>query len=147
LLDQISEIIAQHRKPEWIDVHRLRAWRSGRQIYIDFHLILPRDLSLEDAHREVMEFEQLLKTQLPGMGEAMIHAEPCIGPECRICLQEPCRIRTQAFFEQPSWCRQVRRRASRIRTRRRANPAGSSRGQVLIKNTIRVGGGSGCASF
>ncbi len=105
LLDQISEIIAQNRKPQWIDVHRLRAWRSGRQIYIDFHLILPREISLEDAHREVTEIEQLLKTQLPGVGDAMIHAEPCIGPECRICLREPCRIRSQAFFEQPSWCR------------------------------------------
>ncbi|MGA3113706.1 MAG: cation diffusion facilitator family transporter [Syntrophobacteraceae bacterium] len=105
LLDQISEIIAQNRKPQWIDVHRLRAWRSGRQIYIDFHLILPREISLEDAHREVTEIEQLLKTQLPGVGDAMIHAEPCIGPECRICLREPCRIRGQAFFEQPSWCR------------------------------------------
>ena len=88
LLDQISAIIAQHRKPEWIDVHRLRAWRSGQHIYIDFHLILPRDLSLEDAHREVMEIEQLLRARLPGMGDAMIHAEPCIGPECRICSQE-----------------------------------------------------------
>src|SRR5208337_3945331 len=105
LLDQISAVIAQHRKPEWIDVHRLRAWRSGRQIYIDFHLILPRDLSLEDAHREVMEMEKLLKTQLPGVGEAMIHVEPCIGPECRICVQEHCRIRSHAFFEQPNWCR------------------------------------------
>src|SRR5208283_4667752 len=78
LLDQISSIIAQHRKPEWIDIHRLRAWRSGRQIYIDFHLILPRSLSLEDAHSEVTEMEKLLKTQLPGVGEAMIHVEPCI---------------------------------------------------------------------
>ena len=105
LLDQISAIIAQNRKPLWIDVHRLRAWRSGQQIYIDFHIILPRELSLEDAHREVMEIEQLLKTQLPGVGDAMIHAEPCIGPECSICLREPCRIRRQAFFQQPSWCR------------------------------------------
>ncbi len=46
LLDRISDIIAQNRKPAWIDVHRLRAWRSGQLIYIDFHLILPRYLSL-----------------------------------------------------------------------------------------------------
>ena len=107
LLDQISSIIAQHRKPAWIDVHRLRAWRSGENIYIDFHLILPRDLSLEDAHREVMEIEQLLKTRLPGMGDAMIHAEPCIGPECRICSREPCLIRIQPLHEQPNWCRKL----------------------------------------
>jgi cation diffusion facilitator family transporter len=107
LLDQISAIIAQNRKPEWIDVHRLRAWRSGRLIYIDFHLILPRNLSLEEAHREVMEVEHLLKTQLPGMGEAMIHAEPCIGPECRICSERLCEIRSQPFHEQPNWCRKL----------------------------------------
>ncbi len=35
----------------------------------------------------------------------MIHVEPCIGPECRICLQEDCGIRSQAFSQQPSWCR------------------------------------------
>ena len=107
LLDQISSIIAQHRKPEWIDVHRLRAWRSGQNIYIDFHLILPRDLSLEDAHREVMEIEQLLKKQLPDMGDAMIHAEPCIGPQCSICSLDPCLIRSQPLFEQPNWCRKL----------------------------------------
>jgi len=107
LLDQISAIIAENRKPAWIDVHRLRAWRSGQLIYIDFHLILPRYLSLEEAHREVMDVEQLLKTQLPGMGEAMIHAEPCIGPECRMCSEELCEIRGQPFDEQPSWCRKL----------------------------------------
>ena len=107
LLDRISDIIAQNRKPAWIDVHRLRAWRSGQLIYIDFHLILPRYLSLEEAHREVMEAERVLKAQLPGVGEAMIHAEPCIGPECRICSEEFCEIRTQPFDEQPSWCRKL----------------------------------------
>jgi cation diffusion facilitator family transporter len=104
LLERIVKIIAEHRKPEWIDVHRLRAWSSGQQIYVDFHLILPRDMSLEDAHREVVEVKQLLKAQLPGVEDAMIHVEPCIGPECRICSQEPCRIRSQSFFEQPDWC-------------------------------------------
>jgi cation diffusion facilitator family transporter len=107
LLDRISAIIAQNRKPAWIDVHRLRAWRAGQLIYIDFHLILPRHLSLEEAHREVMEAEQLLKSQLPGVGEAMIHAEPCIGPECRICSERSCRIRNEPFYEQPSWCRKI----------------------------------------
>jgi len=105
LLDRIATIIEQNRKPEWVDIHRLRAWRSGRNIYIDFHLILPRDMSLEDSHKEVMQVEQLLRAQLPETADAMIHAEPCIGPECRICLQEPCGIRVHAFSGQPSWGR------------------------------------------
>ena len=133
LLDQISAIIAQHRKPEWIDVHRLRAWRSGRQIYIDFHLILPRDLSLEDAHREVMEMEKLLKTQLPGVGEAMIHVEPCIGPECRICLQEHCGIRSQVFSQQPSWCRKEVIYPGAAETEQDSDPVQSESGRKFTR--------------
>jgi cation diffusion facilitator family transporter len=105
LLDRITTIIEHNRKPEWVDIHRLRAWRSGRNIYIDFHLILPRDMSLEDSHREVTQVEQLLREQLPETADAMIHAEPCIGPECRICLQESCSIRAHPFSELPSWRR------------------------------------------
>ncbi len=127
LLDQISSIIAQHRKPAWIEVHRLRAWRSGEHIYIDFHLILPRDLSLEDAHREVMEIEQLLKTRLPGMGDAMIHAEPCVGPECRICSREPCQIRVQPLQEQPDWCLKLVTSPAPEDDERAANPSDTNR--------------------
>jgi cation diffusion facilitator family transporter len=105
LLDRIISIIAQHRKPEWIDIHRLRAWSSGREIHMDFHLILPRDLSLEDAHRQVIEVQDLLKSQLPGAEDVMIHVEPCMDPECRICSLDLCRTRSQSFQEQPDLCR------------------------------------------
>ncbi len=105
LLERITSIIAEHRKPEWIDIHRLRAWSSGREIHMDFHLILPRDLSLEDAHRQVVEVQQLIQSQLPGAEDVMIHIEPCIDPECRICSRERCRIRRKSFLEQPDLCR------------------------------------------
>ncbi len=103
LLDQIGEIITQHRKALWKDVHRLRAWRSGQRIYIDFHLILPRYLSLEDAHREVTDLERLLKKELPGAGEAMIHAEPCIRPECIICSEKLCELGGQPLYGHQTW--------------------------------------------
>jgi cation diffusion facilitator family transporter len=105
LLDRIATIIEQNRKPEWIDIHRLRAWRSGRNIYIDFHLILPRDMSLENSHKEVMQVEQLLRTKMPETADAMIHAEPCVGPECSICSQDPCSIRAYSFSRLPTWRR------------------------------------------
>ncbi len=107
LLDQIAEVITKNRKPEWIDMHRLRAWRSGERIHIDFHLILPRTMSLEDAHKEVMALERMLKTNLPGMGDALIHAEPCIAPECPICGLDPCDMRNQPPREQPLWYREA----------------------------------------
>ena len=45
LLEEICRVIADNRRPMWIDIHQLRARRAGTRIFIDFHLILPRDLS------------------------------------------------------------------------------------------------------
>ena len=44
LLEEICRVIAEHRRPMWIDIHQLRARRAGTRVFIDFHLILPRDL-------------------------------------------------------------------------------------------------------
>ncbi len=69
LLDEICAVLARHKKDMWIDVHRLRAWRSGRRVHIDFHLVLPRDIALEDAHREVKELETVLGDNFSGWAE------------------------------------------------------------------------------
>lgn len=93
LLDAITGVINKHRKDLWIDIHHLRAWRSGELIHVDFHIILPRDMSLEKAHNEVTLIEHMLKEHVPGLGDALIHAEPCIAPECPICGRDPCQNR------------------------------------------------------
>jgi len=103
LLHEISNLINEHRKPNWIDIHRLRAWRSGNRLFLDFHLILPRDLSLEQAHAEVMALRRILETRLGGLVEALIHAEPCSEPECPICGFDPCKIRRRPFKEFRQW--------------------------------------------
>lgn len=103
LLDQITSIIAQNRKPEWIDIHRLRAWSSGSKIHMDFHLILPRDLSLEEAHANIVEVQNLLKSRLPGAEDVMIHVEPCVDPECRVCSRQSCSNRKKSFQNHPEF--------------------------------------------
>jgi cation diffusion facilitator family transporter len=107
LLEEISELIAEHRRPNWIDIHRLRAWRAGNRIQADFHLILPRDLTLDAAHNEVTLLQDILKTHLGGMMEALIHAEPCIEPECPICGYDPCTLRQAPMRHQKLWRREM----------------------------------------
>ena len=58
LLEEICRVIAEQRRPMWIDIHQLRARRAGTRVFIDFHLILPRDLSLEASHAEVKQLEK-----------------------------------------------------------------------------------------
>lgn len=103
LLDEISRLVNEHRRPNWIDIHRLRAWRAGNRLFLDFHLILPRDLSLEEAHAEVMTLRRILETRLGGLAEAMIHAEPCSEPECPICGFDPCALRRRPFKQRKPW--------------------------------------------
>lgn len=93
LLEEISTLLGKHRKEIWIDIHQLRAWRAGNRIHLDFHLILPRDLSLEQAHQEVVELEQVLNHYQDGRIDPIIHAEPCVGRECPICGHEICDLR------------------------------------------------------
>lgn len=117
LLEDISSLIARSRRPRWIDIHKLRAWKSGNLSYVDFHLILPRDLSLEQAHQEVMDLRNLLRRELPGIADALIHAEPCIDPECPICGYDPCSLRRNPTRQQSLWRREVLVSDSRLKRR------------------------------
>ena len=105
LLEEICRVIAEHRRPMWIDIHQLRARRSGTHIFMDFHLILPRDLSLEVSHAEVKELEKILDDYFQGQADILIHADPCMEPECPICGHDPCEHRREGTKMQPLWRR------------------------------------------
>jgi divalent metal cation (Fe/Co/Zn/Cd) transporter len=64
LLQEIADLLIANRKDIYIDVHQLRAWRSGNFVHIDFHLILPRDFALECAHRENKALERIFRNTL-----------------------------------------------------------------------------------
>ncbi|MDY0039727.1 MAG: cation diffusion facilitator family transporter [Desulforhabdus sp.] len=103
LVREISELLTRQRKSTWIDIHRLRAIRSGIRIHLDFHMILPRDLTLEEAHNEVMQLQQVINHYLNGKADILIHAEPCIDPECPVCGYDRCGIRQEPTRHQPLW--------------------------------------------
>ncbi len=93
LLDEICDLLLLQRKDLWVDAHRLRAWKSGSRVHVDFHLVLQRELPLEDAHREVKEFEKVFSDHFGEMSEVLIHLDPCSEPECPVCIKDPCDLR------------------------------------------------------
>ncbi len=93
LLKEISDLLIANKKDIFIDIHQLRAWRSGNHIHIDFHLILPRDFSLECAHRENKALEKIIKEYFGGRASVMIHLDPCLDEDCPACSQSSCMIR------------------------------------------------------
>jgi cation diffusion facilitator family transporter len=107
LLDEICDLLARHKRDIWIDVHRLRAWRSGKRVNVDFHLILPRDLPLDEAHREVKALEQVFDTHFEGMSDLLVHLDPCLDPECPVCGNDPCDLRHEQMIHEKIWDRQT----------------------------------------
>ncbi len=103
LLEEIAGILREHRKELWIDVHRLRARRAGNRVFIDFHLILPRDLPLEAGNREVKELEGIFNDRFQGLADVLIHLDPCEEPECPICGFNSCAHRQEKTKEQKLW--------------------------------------------
>jgi len=64
--------------------HALRTRRAGSQSYIDLHLVIASDVSLEQAHRICDQIEVEIQSVLHE-ASVIIHAEPC-NNECEQCL-------------------------------------------------------------
>ena len=93
VLKHLSECLIEKRKRNWVDIHQLRAWKSGDHTHIDMHLVLPRDCSLEQAHREAEEVEKVVVEHFKGRASALIHMDPCADEDCPACKNENCHIR------------------------------------------------------
>jgi len=103
LLQEIADLLIANRKDIHIEVHQLRAWRSGNFVHIDFHLILPRDFSLDCAHRENKALEKTIQDYFGGRASVMIHLDPCLDQECPVCGQSLCTLRHSHQNELVQW--------------------------------------------
>ncbi|MFC1995678.1 cation diffusion facilitator family transporter, partial [Chloroflexota bacterium] len=72
---------------ELVDFHELRTRKAGSQRYIDLHLVMPKQASVEEAHRLCDELECDIQMRLP-CTSVIIHVEPCTE-ECDQCPIPP----------------------------------------------------------
>jgi len=103
VLRRIVETLQRIRRPEWIDLHHLRSWRSGDRHHIDFHLTLPRYWDLERSHAIEAAIEKQIIEDLGGQGEAIIHLDPCTPHHCPSCQVVDCPVRAAKFRKTPEW--------------------------------------------
>jgi len=78
----IRSCILEH-SGEMVAFHELRTRKAGSQRYIDLHLVMPRNASVEEAHRMCDHLEQDIETRLHHT-DITIHVEPCTI-ECQQC--------------------------------------------------------------
>jgi cation diffusion facilitator family transporter len=78
----IKDCVENHSH-EVVGFHALRTRRAGSQRYIDLHLVMSKNISLEKAHQICDLIESEIAATIP-QSSVIIHAEPC-DEECVNC--------------------------------------------------------------
>jgi cation diffusion facilitator family transporter len=87
----LANCIKEHNT-QLVDFHGMRSRRAGSQRFVDLHLVMPRNLSVEDAHGMCDHLEKDIRDRLANTS-VNIHVEPCSGKECVACLIKFCSLR------------------------------------------------------
>lgn len=80
---RIKGIICEH-SGVYAGFHDLKTRRSGPEIFIEFHLVVPGDISVTRSHDLTDHLETDLKTEYP-RSTITIHVEPCTEGKCNRC--------------------------------------------------------------
>jgi len=88
--DIIVSCITEYRS-QIAGFHKIRTRKAGSQRFIDFHLLVPRNNSVEEAHLMCDHLEQDIESRLPS-SSVTIHTEPC-DMKCDQCFVLTCTLR------------------------------------------------------
>jgi divalent metal cation (Fe/Co/Zn/Cd) transporter len=70
----------------FIEYHKLRTRKSGHVRYIDMHLVVPKQLTVEAGHALAHRITADIEQSLP-YSHTLVHIEPCSGG-CEACAVE-----------------------------------------------------------
>jgi cation diffusion facilitator family transporter len=85
----LTKILDAHLAPAGIEphicsYHKLRHRHSGRYHWVDFHMVVPPMLTIDQGHAMASTIEYEIEQAL-GEGNATAHVEPCTDPGCGRC--------------------------------------------------------------
>jgi cation diffusion facilitator family transporter len=85
----LSKILDAHlapagKEPRICSYHKLRFRHTGRDHWVDFHIMIPKHLSIEQGHEYASAIEHEIEVAL-GQANATAHVEPCEDPKCPNC--------------------------------------------------------------
>lgn len=74
IVDRIRTIVGEHAQGA-IEAHDLRTRHAGRLTFLEFHLVVPGNMAVQDAHDICDRIEAALKAKMDGL-MITIHIEP-----------------------------------------------------------------------
>ncbi len=103
IMNEIVDVLNQHRKPNWIDIHNMRVIDYAGFYHIDCHLTVPFYINIHEGHAIVDSLTALLRTHFKNKAEFFIHMDGCLSTQCSLCAVENCAKRKTAFQKQIAW--------------------------------------------
>lgn len=88
-LKKINEVLKKYTSEHFISYGELKTRKSGAEKLIEFTLVMPKDMHLEDSHKLCDLVEADLKENITNVF-ITIHAEPC-DSECLVCSFRCCK--------------------------------------------------------
>ncbi|GAC1584808.1 MAG: cation diffusion facilitator family transporter [Ginsengibacter sp.] len=103
LLDRMVVILNENRRENWIDLHNLRIIKYGGTLHMDCHLTVPWYLNVKEAHTEIEDLSQLVRTHFGEAMELFVHSDACLEFSCRLCFKKNCLVRQHPFQHRIKW--------------------------------------------
>ncbi len=103
ILSKMVALLNKNRRQNWIDLHNLRVIKYGGQLHVDAHLTLPWYQNLHEAHEEIDELGNLIRSHFGDSLEMFIHSDGCQYYQCNICYKKNCPVRQHPFDHKVEW--------------------------------------------
>ena len=97
VLNQILNIVASNRDPEWLDIHNLKITKYGGVYFIDCDLTLPMNYTISQGHAAYSRLKQLLLKEFSEKTSFCIHFDSCEAKLCNHCKIPNCTSRKENF--------------------------------------------------
>lgn len=103
LLEKMVNMLEDHRKENWIDIHNLRVIKYGNVLHVDCHVTVPWYLNVHQAHAEIEELSKLIRSDFGESLELFVHSDGCGYFQCPICIKTDCPVRQHEFRQRVDW--------------------------------------------
>ena len=104
LLEKLISKMNANRRKAWVDLHNMRVIKYGTVWHIDCHLTVPWYFTVQEAHFEIEEMNELVRKEFQNPVEFFIHTDYCLPPaQCSICIKDDCPVRQADFVKQIEW--------------------------------------------
>jgi cation diffusion facilitator family transporter len=102
IMESLTRLLNEYRHDDWIDIYKVRLIKYGHGLFVDLHLVLPRDMAVTESYEEESQIEEAIKWKFGENVEVSVTAAPCSDLFCRFCDRN-CFNRCEEFQKLLKW--------------------------------------------